>query len=74
MVIDGFCFYDGGVLRRDVGVKYCVKVGLGLIFVNLVNIEFFFESILGLFLLFLFLIIYIDILILCILNINNIVN
>lgn len=74
MVIDGFCFYDGGVLRRDVGVKYCVKVGLGLIFVNLVNIEFFFESILGLFLLFLFLIIYINILILCILNINNIVN
>lgn len=74
MVIDGFCFYDGGVLRRDVGVKYCVKVGLGLIFVSLVNIEFFFESILGLFLMFLFLIIYINILILCILNINNIVN
>lgn len=74
MVIDGFCFYDGGVLRGDVGVKYCVKVGLGLIFVSLVNIEFFFESILGLFLLFLFLIIYINILILCILNINNIVN
>lgn len=49
MVIDGFCFYDGGELRRDVGVKYCVKVGLGLIFVSLVNIEFFFESILGLF-------------------------
>lgn len=74
MVIDGFCFYDGGELRRDVGVKYCVKVGLGLIFVSLVNIEFFFESIFGLFLLFLFLIIYINILILCILNINNIVN
>lgn len=74
MVIDGFCFYDGGELRRDVGVKYCVKEGLGLIFVSLVNIEFFFESILGLFLMFLFLIIYINILILCILNINNIVN
>lgn len=74
MVIDGFCFYDGGELRRDVGVKYCVKVGLGLIFVSLVNMEFFFESILGLFLMFLFLIIYINILILCILNINNIVN
>lgn len=74
MVIDGFCFYDGGELRREVGVKYCVKVGLGLIFVSLVNIEFFFESILGLFLLFLFLIIYLNILILCILNINNIVN
>lgn len=54
MVIDGFCFYDGGELRRDVGVKYCVKVGLGLIFVSLVNIEFFFESILGLFLLVVF--------------------
>ncbi|XP_052683136.1 uncharacterized protein LOC128163547 [Crassostrea angulata] len=44
--IDGLCFHDGGELRRDAGVKYCAKVGSGLILVSSANIEFFLESIL----------------------------
>lgn len=55
MVIDGFCFYDGGELRRDVGVKYCVKVGLGLIFVSLSKYwVFFWEYIRFVFIVFIF--------------------
>lgn len=39
--IDGLCFHDGGELRRDAGVKYCAKVGSGLILVSSANMEFF---------------------------------